>query len=58
MQLNVLPENAILVIMMKVRQLVLERLDKLIHLVLSTNVFRFDNQLYEQIKGTVMGTQI
>ena len=29
---------------------------KLIKLVLPTDVFRFDNQLYKQIKGTVMGT--
>ena len=39
-----------------------ERLEKRINkkvssikLVLSTNVFRFDNQLYKQIKGTAMG---
>ena len=29
---------------------------KLIKLVLSTNVFRFDNQLNKQIKGAAMGT--
>ena len=31
-------------------------LKKLIQLVLSSNVFRFNNRLYEQIKGTAMGT--
>ena len=31
-------------------------LKKLIHLVLSSNVFRFNNRLYKQIKGTAMGT--
>ena len=31
-------------------------LKKLIKLFLSTNIFRFDNQLYKQIKGSAMGT--